>query len=474
MSVFTKIKNMYKRATPKQLMLGGVFALAFAAAIGGGFASKGLSSALSGVRDCGYEGNGVYNSIDYKSINGGCGALSREELIADLRDNNPGDLQTIYADSSIGLPTNLYDDFAAHAEQGYITKSGGNVVVDGQTVMTDVWTMGRTTLGGSQRTPISIGGHTYYHSPTSISFGPSTLDAMVLFDKDGTVQSVIMNSCGNPVTQGHKIPTGATCDKLDKFPVDGKENTYKFSAHATPSNSLAKIVKYDFYTNDGSGDKLFDTTTNADELTKEVTFTKASTVTVKVTISIPGHQTKVITSTLCAKQIGVVKKEVLHVCDLLTPSTSDNITFRFTVHTKQSNGVTVKNADFTTDGTLTAASVTKTDADGNIIFDQTFSDAVKHTVAVRQVTFVVDGKDVVVVTPKGDCQAQVTPQQKCVPKAGEDKNCQPICVPTATQDQNCKELPKTGPAGMTGLFAGVSGVGAVLHRVYTSRRNRRG
>lgn len=474
MSVFNSITKRYDRLTPKQFILTGVFVLAFAGAIAGGFASKGLSSALSNVRDCGNEGGGVHNSIDYADAHGGCGALSPSELKLDLSDNNPGDLQTIYADSRIGLPTSQYDRFASTAKQGYITKSGGNVVVDGQTVMTGVWTMGRTTLNGSQPTPINIGGKTYYHSPTEASFGPSQLDAMVMFDADGTVEAVVMNSCGNPVTQGNKIKSSATCDKLDKFAVSGKENTYQFSAHATPSG-LAKIVKYDFYYNynDGTGEKLFDTTTVADTKTKEVTFAKSATVSVKVTISLPGGNTKVISNVeLCSKNITVVKKELLHTCDELVASSTDNITFRFTVHTKQSDGVIVKSADFTLDGKTTTTDVTKKDAQGNIYRDYSFTDTTEHRVSAV-VNFEVDGKKV---TSTEKCEARATAKKapECVEKPGSGfPPGDARCKETPKVESAKTEMPKTGPGDVVSLFAGTTLAGAAGHRLYLRRRNRR-
>jgi hypothetical protein len=324
--------------------------------------------------------------------------------------------------------------------------------------MTDAWSIGRSKFWYS--TNYSINGHTYYKSmDTQVLL--SDLPVMVMFDENGVAEFAAMNACGNPVG-GNKRTPSAECKALNKVAIDGKENTYKFNASvSTDQFGLAKVTELNYYYNDGSGDKLFATTTNADDFTKEITFTKAVTVTVKVTVSLPGKQTKVITDlTLCTKKIGVVKKEVLHVCEALVATSSDNVTFRFTVHTKQSDGVTVKSADFTEGGT-TINGVAQKDSDGNIFREYTFNDFDKHTVTASKVTFVVDGQDVGVITPEGDCQASVT------------RNKTPECKPgIPVGDSRCQELPHTGPAGMAGLFAGVSAAGAAAHRWISSRKRR--
>src|SRR5260221_2117568 len=47
------------------------------------------------------------NSIDYKPLNGGCGAASPAELIKDIKSNNPNDLKNIYA--HFGLDASSYE-----------------------------------------------------------------------------------------------------------------------------------------------------------------------------------------------------------------------------------------------------------------------------------------------------------------------------------------------------------------------------
>jgi len=466
MSIFTSISKRYKAITAKQFMLGGVFAIALAAAIIGGFSAKQLSSATAS-RDC------TTNSIDFQPINGGCGAASPTELIQDIQANNPSDLQTIYADPSIGLTSDKYQRFAATAQPGQVLNTG-DVIVDGQTVMTGAWSMGRKSFGNPNRIPIVIGGVTYFNSPTSTSFaaGVTSIPVMVMFDQNGTAEVAIMNPCGNPVLKTNKVVSTFECRELQKHAVAGKDDTYTFTTNA-PVTNFAKVVKVEYFVDSGNGPVLFDTQSNPTDNSKAITLTKTSTVSVKVTFSLPGKQTRVITSTNCAMQIEVKPKVVMHVCSNLIATSTDNQTFRFTMTTAQDQGVTVKSADFTLDGTSTTTGVATKDTDGNIFREFTFTDEVQHTVHIKRVTFVVDGQDVVVTVPDSDCATSVTPKQ--TPPCTKNPNlpeCK-TCVPTATQDVNCHELPHTGPAGTAGLFAGVSALGAAGHRLVMKRRARR-
>lgn len=459
MSLFSTIKKRYSQITPKQFVLAGVFMLALAGAIGGGFASRQLSTAAVS-RDC------KTNSIDYKDLNGGCGAADPAELIKDIRDNNPSDLQTIYADPRIGLPGDKYVRFANTALPGKLMYNG-DLIVDNEVVMTNAWTMGRESWGNPERKPITIGGKTYYHAPTQVSFasGVDSIPTMVMFDEEGTVEAAIENPCGNPIPKGDKVKSGAECKALVKTPVDGKKNTYKFTTNAT-TFGRAKIVKYDYYYDEGNGERHFASTTKGDDAV-EKTFTKGATVTVKVTIKLPGRQEKTITSDLCEKEVGVVKEEFLYACDAVISTARDNTNrkFRFTVKTKQSNNVTVDSADFTLDDTVTAKDITDQDDDGNIYKDYDFTDTNEHEVSVV-VNFTADGKSVV--SKETDCVAKVTPEKapECPEKPGSG-------FPPGDERCKEKELPKTGATGVAGLFTGITAAGALGHRWYTSRRARR-
>ncbi len=476
MSIFTKISNFYKNITPKQFMLTGVFMLAVAGAIGGGFASKQFSSAATIVRDC------STNSIDFKNMNGpggqdGCGAATNFELIEDIRDGNPSDLNTIY--SHFGLTPAQHQNFIDNAQQG-MAYQNGDIVVDGQVVIKNAWSIGRSPFSYSTNYPISGAGKTYKSMHTQVL--KQNLPVMVMFDDNGTAQYFVMHACGNP-GNGDKVPSTFECKTLNKSAVSGKDNTYDFTTNVSYTG-LAKLNKLEYFV-DG---KLVSTKTNPSDAVR-LTFDKDATVTVKVTFNLPGKKTRVVTSTECSKHITFKKKEFTHVCEALVTTSTDNKTFRFTLRTEQSAGVTVKSADFTLDGNVTTSGVKP--VNGVISRDYTFTDVATHTISIPRITFVVEGQDVVVSTPVGDCKASVTREKtpECKPGIPEgDIRCKNECkpgipegdircteckqgVPTGSKD--CEELPHTGPAGTAGLFVGVSAFGAAAHRLVMRRRSNR-
>jgi hypothetical protein len=483
MSVFTKFINAYKRATPKQFMLVGVFMLAFATAIGGGFASKQMSSAAI-ARD-----TNTVNSIDNLNTCGGVGAVTPSELICDIPKR--ADLSGIY--NNFGLQSTEYTNFS-NFKTGYAwgtAKTDGTIVTSsGQVVMTNAWSIGRTKF--SYSVPYAISGVGTYYKSMHTSVLKQNLPVMIQFNKDGVVDFVVLNACGNPVNGSKRTPS-AECKALNATKVS--ENTYKFNTTvATDSFGLAKVVKVEYFI-DG---KLFSTQTSASTFTASKTFTQDATVSVKVTVSLPGNQTKVITTTLCTKKITVVQKEIVRACVALTATPVDNQTFRFVLTTTQGAGDSVKNATYSLDGG-TGVVVSTKNTDGNITRDYKFSDFDKHTVKVTQITFLLANGTEKVVTVTTGCSASVQRNQTCEnsPNLPECKptcentpslpECQPkTCANTPTLPEcqpktcentpsmpECKPLVTTGPAGTAGLFVGVSAAGAAAHRWITSRRTRR-
>jgi hypothetical protein len=303
MSVISHAAKIYRKLTQLQYLSWIALVLAVATLLAIGF-YLGRNSTAAVLRDC--SENSISNNPE---SGGGCGALDPKELVVDLMVNKPSDLRTIFADSRVGLTTDMYSEFAADAQMGEITRDG-QLVVDGQTVMTDVWTMGRTDLGGKQPTPIEIGGNTYFHSAPADSFGDGidSLPAMALFDKHGTVKTAVLAPCANPVTKGKKVKSNAVCEKLVKTPVEGKKNTYHFTTEVGLTG-LAEVVKVDYYVDEGDGPTLFRTEENP-STPVEIEFTRDASVAAVVTVSLPGKKTKVIESEKCVQHVKVEKKEV--------------------------------------------------------------------------------------------------------------------------------------------------------------------
>jgi hypothetical protein len=250
------------------------------------------SEAASG-RDC------DTNSIDRAPNHGGCGAADSRELVADARTNQPADLQRIYA--HFGLTADKYDRFASTAKQGTVFRDG-RVVVDGQTVMTDARSYGREKFNG-QRTPINIGGTTYYSSFMQFSFGSGTnsLPAMVMFDDQGAPEVIIMNPCGNPIT-GTPVKPAFACKQLN---MESKGNdTYSFNSEVTFSgNAQLEKVVYNFGDNSPEVSK----TNPAEVVTHK--FTESSTITVTAHFLLPGGKRAAVTANDCMKKVVVTPPE---------------------------------------------------------------------------------------------------------------------------------------------------------------------
>lgn len=477
----TNVLGRLRRMTSKQAIVAGVFAIAMAGAVGLGLAVKQNTSAAN-ARDC------SLNSIDYKNLNGGCGAMSKEEFVQDARQNDPGDLQAIYA--NYGLPVSEYDRFLREARPGVAYKDG-RIVVDGQTVVEKAGSLGRHAKKDSW--PVQIGGGTYHASMAGDVFRGETIDVMVLFNANGEVQFAVMKACGNP-TWGENVKPFYTCDKLTKTPVEGKKDTYLFKADATAIKN-ASIVRYEFNFGDG-------TTKTSTTSTIEHTYAKPGkfTATVKVIVKLPGNQEREVVGINCKTEVDI--PEPFYACFQLLGKTTDpkKQAFTFTAEARYGNGAKLIDADFTFDGKVTVNGV-KVNADGKTFtIDRTFTDGAKHTVVAKInfdiagkvtsntcETFVEGGK-----TPVCIVNGKPFPNEK-EPYAPNDERCKPpVCEvngqpfpnaqnPYPAGDARCKEvppvtppeLPHTGAGSMIGLFAGTSIIGAAAHRVFSSRRSAR-
>jgi hypothetical protein len=473
--MFKNINNRLKRASSKKLVVWSAFVVAMIAAAGLGIATKQYSSAAM-VRDC--DNNAIMR----------CGADDIKEFVADARANNgrtqavQGDIQGIY--NHYGLSTSEYTRFEQTAVQGTVYKDG-RVVVNGQTVATGANSLGREKFN-SARKAVAINGKTYYYSATKDSFQNDSLPAMIMFNDKGEVEFIALNACGNPVW-GTKVTPEYSCKSLNQKSLGNNTYEYTTTVGAMKNATVNKVV-YNF--GDGSAPV---TKTNPNEAVKH-TFTKSSTVTVTVYFNLPGKN--VVAATIvanCKKDVKVTPPPApFYACTLLQAvALNDKKTqFRFIVKTSQGNGATLKNVDFTLDGTNTTTGVTTKDGQGNIYKDYTFQADGKEHKVVAKVNF-----NVASAVQSKTCEAKITPEKAPVcplpgkemfppnaPECAEDKeNCpvpgkehlpkdSPECKEDETPPATPPELPKTGMGGIAGAAVAVSAIGGVAHHVIANRR----
>jgi hypothetical protein len=388
-------KNLFKRvqnASAKQLMVVSAFGVAMAGAVCLGVATKQTTQAAT-VREC------TTNSIDYKNLNGGCGAANPTEYIKDLRQNDPKDLQTISKNftKDYHLAPSEYDDFAKNAKMGLIYKDG-HVEVDGQTVIKNAWSIGRHTKNYSKTMTIP-GAGTFHVSKPSDVFAVPTIPVMVYFAKDGSVQYAAMTACGNLVG-GDKVKPTATCKALNSTQDKSNPNRWTFTTSASFGGNakLSKVV----YTFSDTGETVTKTSLTAPV---DHTFKKSGTVTVKVYAKVPGGH-EIVTAVIanCTKKVTFTPPVAACVSLVATALDDQKRKFRFTVTTKTDQYSKVKSVDFTLDQGAPTTGVTDKDSAGKIYKDYAFEDEKTHTVTAK-VNFTIPGG-----VQSASCKASVTPE----------------------------------------------------------------
>ncbi|MGH7197084.1 MAG: PKD domain-containing protein [Candidatus Saccharimonadales bacterium] len=444
--------NTFSYLLKPKVMLSGLV-LAVALAVGYGFVVSSNLSASTG-RDC------SPNSILKANVGGGCGTMSASEFRTDYKTNKEGDLPAIY--NHFGLQSGEIDRFASSAKKATAYKDG-RIVVDGQTVATDAYSIGRQQITGNNQ-KFTIGGKTYWGGPNSGNFGSSSIPAYVMFNDDGLMEFAVLTSCGNP-TNGKKVTPKYSCDKLNMNPVSGKKNTYNFTTNATATNN-AKIVKviYDF----GDGSAKVEKTKPSDVVTH--TYAKPGNYTAKVTVvvSLPGGKTKTVTGVQCTKPVKVEEeKKPFFACKNLVVTTinKEEREYRFTVTSEQRDGPKLAKADFNFGDGQSVTGVAPTN-ENTAMATHKYAKDLEGTVNITATVY----------ATSGDKDAN---DNKCVAKldfkAPPPEECKPG-VPVG--DERCEEkpeapqvLPSTGPAEIIGGTLGLGSIVAAGSYYVSSRRN---
>lgn len=229
-----------------------------------------------------------------------CGAGTPSDFITKTQANAPGDLKTVYAD--YGLVSSDYSRFVSSARAGVVYKSDGRIVVDGQTVATNAYSLGRESK--SYSTAKSIGGKTYYQSSVKDVMLNDTLPVMVMFDSKGVMQFAVMDACGNPMTATKVVPS-YSCDQLTATAYTAKKDTYNFTVKTSAANG-AKVVKAVFDLGDGTTGSITDLNTVVQHTYKTP---GTYTATVTVYVSLPGNQTVTVTSVKCKTVVTIAKPQ---------------------------------------------------------------------------------------------------------------------------------------------------------------------
>jgi len=383
-----------------------------------------------------------------------CGVTSPADLIKKIKANKPSDLKAIY--ESFELAPKDYDAFAKEAVVGTAYKDG-TIKVNGHIVATDIWSIGRNAKPYSEGKKID--GITYHKSKAQDVFARDSMPVFVWFDDKGSVETAILQPCGNPV--GGKTPTPEyECKELVRKTVSGKKNTYDFSTNAPASKgaTISKVV-YDF--GDGSA-KV--TKTNPSDTVRH-TYTKPGNYDAKVTVyaKLPSGKEVVANSTACVSKVTVEEEKTPEKpvaawqCTGLVGTAqteSDNsFAYTFRANASMTNARLIK-ADFDFGDASTVAGVKPAGVDSNTVStNHTYAQAGTYKAKATLYFEAINGAKAPGNSTSVTCETQITLTK-------------PEVLPTPPA-----ELPKTGAAGAIGLFSGASVLGSLGYRWRISRRS---
>jgi len=397
-----------------------------------------------------------------------CGSQTPGAFINKLNANNPADLQAIY--SYFGLDSSMYGDFSTNAKMGTAYKDG-RIVVDGQTVATNAWSIGREKK--SYSSDMIIGSHTYYKSMNKDVFVPDSIPAMVYFDaKTGQISFAVLTACGNPMG-GTPVKPSMSCDLLQKTAVQGQPNSYNFTTKASAANgATVDHVTYDF--GDGS------TPVTASSLTQTVphSYQQTGTYTAKVTVYVKtaGGLIPVVSNT-CQTTITVQEQTPppvtppapvavnLQCTGLTAVRSNDDLTYVFRATASASNA-TLGATDFNFgDGSVANGVMAENNSALSASVTHSYSQAGSYT-ATATLHYKAQNGDTST-DRTTTCQVAVSPTQ--TPPAT------PAATPPAAPAPAAPAptLPNTGAAdiaGFTSIFSGASAIGALGYRTHVKRR----
>lgn len=427
MKLFSKAITRVKQTTGKKLFLFAMFLV-----LGLGLAGITSKVAAAGT------GNDIMSG----------GASSCADFINKIQQNTAqaAEWRKIYAwnygEPGYGLQPADYNRFATSCQHG-VAYRNNTIVVGGRVVATSVWSIGRfKSYQGSNPIPVTIpNAGNYFGNYNSQAFadGTSAIPVDVLFNPtNGKLQFAVMtNTCGN-TTIGHPTAPTYICRALNATRSTQNPNQWSFTTDANAGNG-ATITKLVYNYGDGNAPDIRYKTSDV----VNHTFTRNSTVTVSVYVSLPGGGQVVLTN--CTRDITFVPPAPVFTCDLLSlqPGTPDQTTGK--------QAYILRATATMTNGTITSYVFTYGDgssepAPTNIVAGstpRTFTVSKSHTYAPGKwaASVRVYGKDLTgrnIVAPVNvKCAAQITVQRpECKPGVPQnDSRCYDYTCNLLTIDQ---------------------------------------
>lgn len=378
-----------------------------------------------------------------------CGAASVGDFVAKYKANTSGDLKAIY--QNFGLSPDEINRFASTAKLGTAYKDG-RVVVDGKVVATGANSLGRTTLGGKNNVPVTIGSNTYHYGSNSRNFGSNSIPALVMINPDThEMEFTALTACANPVWG--KSPK-YKCSLLNREQVD--RDTFNFSTSVVAANgaTVSRVV-YDF------GDGKTQTVTNPSQKVSH-TYAKAGNYTAKVTVyfSVNGREESDARKE-CTKPVEVKPEapKPVYECTALTARKITRTKYEFTATTSTDGGAKLKNADFDFGDGQTAKGIGSKD-EKTVVVEHEFAKEGNYKISTT-VNFTI-ADDVESDTCKTELTVDNQPPKECKPGIPEgDKRC----------EETPASLPSTGPAEILGSALGLGSVVTAGGYYLRSRRD---
>jgi hypothetical protein len=420
-----------------------VSAVALIASAGAAFVAQPRTAYAAGCDNV----NIVYCGLDGSNLSANINSF--QSLYNSGTDHGHNDLQAVYnwagaSDAQVkGMNTN-------NTKLGTMYRNG-DIKVGGDVVAHDSWVSARFTEGqGFVQIKDGV-----WARKTTTSLAEASAPVLVHFDGNGQFNWAVMTGCGNAVkaTPVKPAPKPAlVCTNLNAS-VSSDRLTWGFVAKAKATNT--SISRYDF----DFGDGKTSTVRSTDNSTSVMhTYAKSGTYHSRVTVS--GPDVKDATSADCTATVKIAEivtpQQPSLTCTNLVRSTvaGQKLTYTFTATAAaQNTNITgyVFHFGEGDDATVTSSATTASATHTYTQYDTEYTAFVEVSSA---------------------SQSGVT-SETCKLTFRTPVENAPVALVSEETPAAPTELVNTGPAGIAGLFAGTSVLGAAGHQLIQRRRAKR-